>query len=316
MGPPALFRILVPSLAVGALLAFAGNARAAACCGGTSATPSLITGDDAYQFGLAVSRSEIIGDAPTSGKPVFRGDGTDEVTTTYRLDVAAILSDRTQASVTVPFVSKSVAAGGTSNGASGVGDASLGFAYEAWPEWTYSEWKPHGFLFTQLNLPFAHSIYDTEAAGASDAFGTGFYRLSAGTLLRKAWRVLDAAVTPEVHYSLPRAFTDAGGSSLRVSPGFGASVEAGVGYNFVRLPFRVGLRIQPVWNEPRTIDADGARTRSSAQWVWNTGLDVGYLATTEWSLSASYTDQTLLGPAVNTTLGRTFALSLQRRWPR
>jgi len=292
------------------------DAWAAACCGGTSATPALISGDDAYQFGIAVSRAEVIGDAPANGRPVFRGAGTDEVTETYRFDVAATLSDRTQASVTIPFAEKSVNAGSASNGSSGIGDISLGFGYEAWPQWNYGAVAPRGFLFTQLNLPVAHSIYDFEARGATDALGTGFYRLSLGALLLKGWKIWDVSLVPELHYSFARTFTDGGGSEVHVAPGLGASTAASLGYNFAKLPVRIGLRFQPVWNQFRTIEMDGTRQRSNDQWVWNTGLDVSYLLASEWSATGSYTDQTLFGPAANTTLSRTFAINLQRRWPR
>lgn len=294
----------------------AGDARAAACCGGSSASPSLISGDDAYQFGVTVSNAEVIGDAPETGRPVFRGSNSDEVTRTLRFDAAAILSDRTQASVSVPFASKSVRAGDASNSSSSMGDLSLGFGYEAWPQWTYSEWKPRGFLFAQLNIPVAHSIYDTEAQGATDALGTGFYRTAIGALFLKAWRVWDASFTPEAHYSLSKTFTDGSGNPLHVRPGFGASADLGFGYNFIGLPVRLGFRLQPVWNQARAIEMDGMSSRSSDQWVWNAGLEFSYLVSDQWSATASYTDQTLLGPAVNTSLSRTFALGLQRRFPR
>ena len=311
-----LSAFLLPAFVLVASPLGAVDARAAACCGGTSAAPSLISGDDAYQFGIAFSNAEVIGDAPESGRPVFRGSDSDEVTRTLRLDAAAILSDRTQASVTIPFATKSVRAGDAANSSSSMGDLSLGFGYEAWPQWTYSEWKPHGFLFTQLNVPVAHSIYDTEAQGATDALGTGFYRMAFGALFLKTWRIWDASFTPEAHYSLPKTFSDGSGSALRVRPGFGASADLGLGYNFVGLPFRLGVRLQPVWNQARAIAMDGMNPRSSDQWVWNAGFDFSYLVSEQWSTTASYTDQTLLGPAVNTTLSRTVALSFQRRFPR
>ena len=49
---------------------------------------------------------------------------------------------------------------------------------------------------------------------------------------------------------------------------------------------------------------------------WDAALEVGYLVAQDWSLTASYTDQTLIGPAVNTMLGRTFSVAVQHRWER
>lgn len=295
---------------------FASDAQAAACCGGTSAAPALISGDDAYQFSFIASRAEVIGDAPASGRPIFRGPGSDEVTETYRLEGVALVSDRWQASAALPLVRKSRATGDASLGRSGVGDISLGAGFEAWPEWDYSEWKPRGFLFAQLNLPVASSIYDSTNTAATDAFGTGFYRVSVGSLLTKTWRDWDASVVPEFHASFARSFQDASGNEMRVHPGPGASTELSGGYHFSRIPLRLGLRFQPVWNASRTIEIDGGQTRSSDQWVWNAGLDLTYSINPEWSAGAAYTDQTLFGPAINTTLSRVFALNFQRRWPR
>jgi hypothetical protein len=294
---------------------FSRTVLAAACCGGTSSVPAIISGDDQYQLATSIARSEIIGDANANGTSIFRGPGTDEVTTTLRLDAALLTSDRTQANLSLPFVEKSITSGVRTGASHSLGDLSPGFTYEAWPEWSYSAWKPRGYLFTQLNVPIAHSIYDSQAQDTSDAVGSGFYRLAVGSLLLKSWRIWDASLAPEIHYSFARDFNE-GTNPIRVRPGFGASVGGNLGYNLTRIPLRIGLRIQPVWNASRTVEQGIGTTRSLDQWVWNTGLDLSYAVATDWSLTGSYTDQTLFGPAINTTLSRTVALMLQRRWPR
>ncbi|MBU6376775.1 MAG: hypothetical protein KGQ59_12310, partial [Bdellovibrionales bacterium] len=65
------------SLKLAALVAFffgisASPTEAAPCCGGTSASPAWISGDDRVQAGFSISRSTVIGDAPETGLPVFR----------------------------------------------------------------------------------------------------------------------------------------------------------------------------------------------------------------------------------------------------
>ncbi len=304
------------SLSVGLALG-AAPALGAACCGGSSAAPALISGDDAYQLTAGISRGVVIGDAPVSGLPVFRSPGHDEVTQTLRLDGAMLLSDRWQASFTAPVVQRSLDLAGLEGSTTRLGDVSLGLGYEALPEWGYSEWRPRGFVFAQLQLPTAPSIYDAQAWGATDAVGSGFLRLAVGGLFLKTRGAWDYSLMPELHRALARSFVGTDGSVFEVIPGWGASLALGAGYNLPVTPLRVGLRVAPVWNAGRTVDSgQGGLGQSSDQWVWNAGLDVSWLAGTDWSVTGSYTDQTLLGPAVNTTLSRTLALSVQRRWPR
>jgi hypothetical protein len=276
--------------------------------------PAFISGDDAFQFAFGISRSEVIGDVSETGHSVFRGPNTDEVTEAYQFDVAGIVSDRSQASLTLPLIRKSVRLGEATPNRFGAGDVAFGYAYEAWPEWTYSQWKPRGYVFSRLTVPTAHSIYDSGSPSATDAFGTGFYRLSTGVLLLKNWGTWDAAIIPEIHYSISRTFVDPNQNSVRVTPGFGASSNFSLGYHISE--YRLGFRIQPSWAQARVVETDDRRNQTSQEWVWNAGLDLSYAMGSEWSLTGYYSDQTLFGPARNTTLSRAVGLNFQKRWPR
>ncbi|MBU6376686.1 MAG: hypothetical protein KGQ59_11860, partial [Bdellovibrionales bacterium] len=192
-----------------------------------------------------------------------------------------------------------------------LGDPTLGIAYEAWPEWTYSEWKPRGYLFGQLTLPVAKSIYDSSEATLSDATGSGFARFSVGALLLKNHEPWDFSLTPEIHRSFARHF-----GTLSADPGFGGSALVALGYNLRAYPMRLGFRLQPVWNQGRRTESEGVLQEARSQWVWNTGFDLSLLANSQFSVNLNYTDQTLMGPAINTSLSRTVALGVQRRWQR
>lgn len=293
-------------------------AQGAACCAGSSAAPALISGDDWVQLSATVSRSQVIGDAPAQGLPVFRSQGNAEITQIYRLDGAWMFADRWQTGASIPLIHHSNERARASS--TGLGDLRFNLGYEILPEWEYSTWKPKGILFLQATFPTGQSVYDTGSISATDAVGSGFYTFSLGSLWIKRWSSWDAFALPELHYGLPRTFQAADTERTRVSPGFGASLALGGGWSPGGGAFRLGLRIQPVFNQAKSIQISGdgadAATRTSRQLAWESGLDATYVWSDQLSLGASYVDQTLLGPAINSTLSRSFALSLQRRWPR
>ncbi len=288
------------------------NAMAAPCCGGGSAAPAIISGDDRYQLSATTSRSVVIGDAPEKGIPVFRSKNDNEITQSYRLDGAMVFAERLQAGVSLPFVQRAISKTSLKEEGTGFGDLRGNLGYEILPEWDYSVWKPRGFLFLQLTVPTGKSIYESTSPLATDATGRGFYSAGTGLLLVKNWSSWDALVIPEIHHSFTRSFkiTD---ETITISPRFGASLLMGAGYNVG--DFRIGMRIAPNYNQPKHIHSTTNGDRDTAsQLAWDTGLDFAYIFKDTMSATLAYTDQTVLGPVINTTLSRTFAFTLQKRW--
>lgn len=300
------------SLLAGLLLPAAGHA--APCCAGGSALPALISGDQAAQFGASFAQSAVIGNAPAVGIPVFRASENVERTETLSLDAAALVSDRWQAGLSVPLVRRLIRTNSLHANATGFGDIRASLGYEAWPEYTYSEWKPRGFVFAQFILPTGGSL-DTAtlsgADGAVNARGQGVYSIALGTLLVKRWSSWDTFFAPEIHYNFPRSFEDE-----KVAGRTGGSLSWGLGWSPSGGAIRIGLRIQPAYQQGKTTSQDGRIQTASYQLSWNTALDLTYLYGADWSFSASYNDQTLIGPAVNAPLNRGFSIALQRKWDR
>jgi hypothetical protein len=287
------------------------GAVAAPCCAGNAAAPLIISGDEQAQLSVLVSHSSVIGDVEGEGEPVFWNGDQHLITQTVRVDGAILLSDRWQVGAMIPLVQEDVQTSGVGNSGTSLGDVRLNGAYEFLPEWSYSSWKPKGYLFSQLILPTGNSVYDSTDLGMVDAAGNGFYTIAFGSLLVKRWSSWDASFIPEIHYGFSRNFSDEG---ITVGPGIGASALMGGGWS--RGAFRVGGRVQPQYSAPKQTTTDTGQGMSVYQFAWNTGADFTYMPSDELSVTASYTDQTLLGPAVNTQLSRTFALMVQRRWDR
>lgn len=291
------------------LFLFAQNiANSAACCAGGASFPSLILSDDKAQLGVSASFSKVIGDAPNSGKPVFRNSSDDEWIHTYTLDAARLLSDRWQIGTAIPVVyrTRSNNAGKASDW--GVGDMSAMLGFEALPEYSYSKWKPRGFLFTQFTVPTGGNTYESKKTFEVDAHGKGFYSLSIGTFLIKTIRSFDFSFRFSYLYSLPRTFKDSNGIPLKVSPGQSYSTALSAGYSPQQSDWRFALSLNPTYT---TIN-----NSSDYKLVWTTSLDISKIIYRRWVMGLGYNDQTLIGPANNSSLERGVVSFIRYKWER
>lgn len=298
---------------LGLALVSARQVWGAACCGGTSAIPSLISGDDWAQFSVGLTEAQVVGDAPAAGIPVFRSDGDTEVAETLMINGALQLTDGLQGGIGVPVIRRARSVSNMQASSAGLADIELDLAYEILPDQTYSVWRPHGFAFVEATLPTSPSIYEATAPFLIDARGRGFFSSGGGFALFKETGNFDAILVAEGHRSFSRSVTLPDGTPLRLMPGWGGSLLLGAGYSPGMGNFRVGASLSPIY-EGSIGTSGGFEDESSAQLVWNASVQLGYLVTREWSASLSYLDQTLVGPARNISLSRGISLFLQRRW--
>lgn len=289
------------------------SAYAAPCCGGSSALPSLLTGDDRAQVQTSASFGSVIGDAPAAGIPVFRAVGDNEHTVITRLEGAYRWFEHFQTGFSLPAVGRIRAVNQQTHAAWGLGDVQISAAYEVLPEWDYSVWRPKGFLFAQMTFPSGSSTYDARQAYQLDSRGRGFYSAGIGTALLKTWSEWDAFFNLELHRSFDRGARLEDGTQISLQPGWGGTATLGGGWSPGSGSLRVGVSLSPVWEEGIDVTGD-VNSRGTDQWVWNLGLQAHYLISDEWTVGAQYTDQTLLGPAQNVSLNRTLGLTVMKRW--
>jgi hypothetical protein len=281
---------------------------AAACCGGGANFPNLILSDDSAQLGLSANGSRVIGDAPSTGKPVFRSSADDEWVQNYTLDAAKLVSDRWQVGASIPYIRRSRSTSSQSASQWGWGDVSGMLGFEFLPEYSYSRWKPRGFLFLQTTFPTGGNIYESTNPYAVDARGKGFYTFSLGTFLIKSWNALDTSLRFALNKSLDRTFKAADGSDLTVRPGYDVNSAVSTGWSPGLGDWRLGLMLNPVYTAPTNA--------SRYKLVWNTSLDVSRIIARSYVLGLSYNDQTLLGPAKNISLERGLMLFFRGKWER
>jgi hypothetical protein len=295
-------------------LSLSNLSLAAPCCGGTANVPSLISGDDRTQLTATISSVNVVAEAGVGGGIKDRSGSDHEAAQTIRLDTATLLTDRLQAGITLPITRRSRSRGNNEVDATGLGDVAISIGYEVLPEWNYSSWRPRGLLFITTTIPTGGSIYDASKLYRIDSRGRGFYTLGAGTLLTKAFGNWDTSLLFEGHRAFPRSLNNELGV-LTLVPGWGVSGMASVGYSPWGGSFRLGLAVAPSLEDP--VATEGVFTGEGAKTVlWNASAQISYMASEDISMSAIYSDQTLLGGSENSALNRAVAFLIQKRWGR
>lgn len=289
------------------LLLFTNSyAFGAACCGGGLSIPSLINGDDKAQLALTYSHTDVVVDSVDSSG-VWRKSEEHSRASSYKLEGAHIFSDRWQVGGSLTIVQREFA----SEQSSGVGDTAGLIGYEYLPDWDYNPYRPKGLGYFQITLPTGRSKAESEN-GALDSRGNGFLALGVGNLLSKIIGRWDGFANLDMHRSFPKSFSNSqyGGT---LYPGWGANWGFGSGYSLKA--WRLGGSL--VWTYEDPINIQGRlNIQGAAERYATLALSLSFAATDEWSGNLTYSDQTLFGDPVNTSLGRSVAVQVQRRWSR
>jgi hypothetical protein len=284
----------------------ATRAQAASCCGGGFASPSLIVGDDKATLSADLSYSNVATEVSSTG--FWEDRNSPESLETLRLQGAHIFQDRFQIGASLPIVSRS-RAGSTSTG---FGDISLNLGFESLPEWDYSAWRPRGVSYLTLTAPTGRAVQESTDTLQLDARGRGFWAVGLGTTLTKNVGKFDLNGTIELHRSFAREVKT---SSLEgeIRPGYGALLSLGAGYNIreTRIGANLAMNYEDAIATAGSIVSPGSVAR-----VATAGLTVSQMINDVWTVSLAYSDQTLFGAPVNTSLARTVGLTAQHRFSR
>jgi hypothetical protein len=289
---------------------------AAPCCAGSNAVPALIAGDESQNLQIGVSSATVIGDAPGAGLgiPVFRDAlSPKEEKEILTVNYARLIDrDRWQSGISLPLQRNRLAQNGKDERAVALGDISLTLAYETLPEWEYTLMIPRVFSFLQLTLPTGKSIYESGKTLFSDASGLDQFQLALGALAIKRWSTWDANSVIKMGWVLGRSFQSPQTGKSVLSSTWTAAGSAGVGYSFWER-YRAGTSVSFEYQSPLSIQNAGIESIGSQRLVWSAGLSLTYLSGADDSFILGYQDQTLLGPALNSSLSRAFSLAYSHR---
>ena len=157
------------------------------------------------------------------------------------------------------------------------------------------------FTFFQYVAPTGRSMAQSNTALTSDVSGLGMHQFHLGVAAIKRWSDWDANAVLKLGHEWKQDSTF-------------LNVSLGAGYSFAEV-WRAGLSIETQYQSPQKV-SDSFSLYTSQKLAWNTGATITYLLGADSSLIAGYVDQTLFGPAINSTLARTFSFAFQHRWER
>lgn len=281
-------------------------AWAGGCCGGGVSSASVITGDERQMLATELSLKQTTRQATAWG--AWQDKRHPESVQTLSLQFARIFRDRFQLGASVQTLRRESGVGQST----GLGDSTLSFGYEALPEWEYSRWKPRGHVYLSAVVPTGRANDQSENDDFLDVRGRGFWSFDAGAILTKTRRAWDAALQLEAHRSLARSLRGSVGGAEAV-PGWGGTVSVGLGYT--RNPWRVGLGVSHMIEEPVRItgqfESSGSATQST-----NLQLLASYRLVDQATLLLRYIDPALIGQPIGVDLGKAVALALIYRWDR
>lgn len=291
-------------------------AQAAACCGGGFALPSLITGDDRGQATTSIVSSSTTIDVQPGGKWLHRANP--EQSETIKINGARIISDLWQVGASVPIVRRSRLGPDGDSSASGFGDLALTLGYEAMPDWDYSDWHPKGITFLQMVMPTGRSRLESSNDLNLDVTGRGLYSIGPGIVLLKIRPPFDIQFLAEIHRSLPRDVeSPQAGGSIHIEPGTGATTSISAGWSKDNLHFGLGALLS--YEDKMSVRGSASSVAISdiaLERYATVSASIAYLLDIDWAMSATYSDQALIGSPSNTTLSRSVMIALQRRWQR
>lgn len=279
---------------------------AAACCGASFASPSLITGDNAAQFAGTYTRSNIEVENVDS-RGVWHKKKKDTFAHTYRIEGAHLLSDRWQTGLQIPFIHRNKSSDSFSN----IGDLSLLVGYEYLSNWSYHPWRPKGIGFLQVIVPTGKSKLDSNIGGL-DSTGIGRWSVGLGSLFSREFLPWDIMGTVEIHHNFP-SVADIAQRSRDLTSSQGGSLQFGVGFNWNKVRFGSSL----AWKyEGAILDRQSSQTLAKFERFATATVSLAYLFSSTWSGNLSYADQALFGSPINTSLSKSASVSLQRIWDR
>lgn len=279
------------------------NTLAASCCGGGGSMPNIITGDNRGQLGIVTSNSSYTHYADEESKISKRYNDNKETSETLTLSGAYLISELWQTGMSVPFKYNTHQTNTSSENSTGLGDIRIQAAHEFMPEYSFSYWRPRGFIFVEQFIPTSKSTYSASKPLRTDAMGKGFFTTALGFSFNKLISYYDYNFLAEYHYSFKRKFDD-----VEVTPKGGVSSLISLGVSPYLGNFRMGTSLM-YSNEFSTKVEGQVNSKSNNRYLYEVGVNASY-SYDEYSISLNYSDQTFLGTASNTTLSKTIGISL------
>lgn len=170
-----------------ALVLIAPQARAQACCAGTSAlTPGRLALHEDALVGGGLRVASMLGSWDDSARYTRSPPGTSELDFEQDVFGAVRVLERGQVALLVPVVETRRVAGGRSELGGGIGDVNLSVRYDFFPAGR-SRVIPGIAALAGVTAPTGRSPDEAKKTLATDATGVGAYQLNGGVALEQVF---------------------------------------------------------------------------------------------------------------------------------
>jgi len=291
------------------ILCFQSIAYSAACCGGGSTVPSLVTTDDRAQLSTSFSYSQIKIDS-VDGAGIWFKNADHQMTKTLKFDYAYVLDSDIQFGCSIPLVQKQF----QDQTYSGLADVQAAIGYEYLPEREYNLFKPKAFVYGGLIFPTGFSKYKSMNGGV-DARGQGLWGISLGHVAVKNYLQFDLMSLIDLHHYFNQDLKLANNESLKIRQnGLGGQINFAAGYN--TLKSRWGFSAAWFYEDRITNQQQNIQDTGYIEKYGQISLSYSYMLTELAGVTFNYSDQTIIGTPESTSLGQTLSVQLNQRWTR
>lgn len=280
----------------------------AACCGGAAQISSLITAEDQQQ--MTTQLSHLGYNYEVDGAGYWSAVRNHSFSESLRFDFARLISEKNQMGFSVPFTKNGNDQ--VTNTSPKLGDVTLTFGRRFFEQEEVSSFPFQVLNFASLTIPSGRSLEDSQDLQKLDVTGKGDYIPAVGVILVRDVAAMDYQLTAEIHRPLDRKVNNLDGKYEK-KYGVGGSLTLGAGWNHNR--FRIGGSVGQIYEDPVQLQGD-IDTKSSLKRTTVATLSGTYLLPDLMSLTLSYSDQSLLGEPVNSSLSQSIQFSIQKRWAR
>jgi hypothetical protein len=298
--------ILTSFLLTLALKTFAGS-----CCGGGAGVTQLMLGTTKAVFRASYANQTILADSNEGALIRGRSDSQVESIKTINSSMNYRTGYFSQVGFALPIIEKTKNINNEWTSEQGTGDLSLNSAYEFLPEFNRGQLISQGFIFGQVTLPTAPSLFTSQDINFLDTRGQGHYLYSTGVLLRKGIGFHDLAFNAMVTYRAPGSFK--GGLLTENRTLTKSSLDHLLSlthtYNFTN-SFSSSLIISRSYIDNKASSVFIGKNQSSL--VYQSSMGAIY-STENYDFIATYQDDFLIGPSFNHIMGKTLSVGLIKR---
>jgi hypothetical protein len=276
------------------LLLFSNLTYAASCCGGGQSASSVMVADHLQEWTISTNYRDDLGQTNNEGQALMDGDQNKDQTFTSAIEYKKLITERSQANISVSYIQKEAKRLGKNETNSGFGDFALGSFYEALTNYSYIPLAPRIFTGIKVIIPFGENNFSSKEELRTDIRGTGFYKVDLPIVgVLDAWKF---SISPQY---LP--------SQKNLSSTYAFAFATAASYTYsVNEEIDISGTLQWSYLAKKTYQAQSL----IAGQYWEVSISPSWMFTKNNSLNLNYSDSTLLGISRNSALYRSISLGM------